>query len=209
MLVGALGDTMSSTISPRTDAHHSAWRTVAGPSLAASGGAAAGGGGGGATAAGGGGGGSGGGGAGGGAGVSRTLSSRMMVLADDSSESGSRRTNGSTRDQVYQARPRPEHMDDSLADSGRSLLKSTLSSVPIDWKRGSSIGAGTFGTVYRGLNVATGELFAVKSISAAGPDGDISDSLIALEKEVNVMRYMERHDNIVQYLGTEREGRNL
>ena len=72
------------------------------------------------------------------------------------------------------------------------------------WKRGLLLGAGTFGKVYRGLNVLTGELFAVKQIPSQGPCGDLSQGLDTLAREVDLMREL-RHENIVRYLGTERE----
>jgi len=70
------------------------------------------------------------------------------------------------------------------------------------------LGAGTFGKVYRGLNVLTGELFAVKEIPAMGPCGDLSSGLDTLAREVDLMKAL-RHENIVRYLGTEREDGTL
>ena len=92
----------------------------------------------------------------------------------------------------------------SLAETGTLLLQSTISKFPMFWKRGLLLGAGTFGKVYRGLNVLTGELFAVKQIPSQGPCGDLSQGLDTLAREVDLMREL-RHENIVRYLGTERE----
>ena len=85
-----------------------------------------------------------------------------------------------------------------------TAAQSTISKFPMFWKRGLLLGAGTFGKVYRGLNVLTGELFAVKQIPSQGPCGDLSQGLDTLAREVDLMREL-RHENIVRYLGTERE----
>lgn len=76
---------------------------------------------------------------------------------------------------------------------------------PIRWKRGPSIGEGTFGKVYKGLNEKTGELLAVKQLCITdGTDDDVR----LLRKEISVMWELN-HINIVRYLGTAQSERYL
>ncbi|XP_043705141.1 uncharacterized protein LOC122654952 [Telopea speciosissima] len=67
------------------------------------------------------------------------------------------------------------------------------------WQRGHVLGSGSFGTVYEAFT-DDGFFFAVKEISLVdqGPQ-----SIHQLEQEIALLREFE-HDNIVQYLGTDR-----
>lgn len=77
------------------------------------------------------------------------------------------------------------------------------------WMKGQLIGKGTFGRVYLGMNITTGELIAVKQVEvnakAAGSDKDkIKDLVKSLDQEIDTMQHLD-HPNIVQYLGCERK----
>eukprot|EP00667_Euglena_gracilis_P000200 EG_transcript_200 len=72
------------------------------------------------------------------------------------------------------------------------------------WRQGEKLGEGAFGTVYQALNKATGRLMAVKTISTRNGVGDTSK----YEMEIEVLQKYS-HPNIVQYLGVQRENRNL
>ena len=77
------------------------------------------------------------------------------------------------------------------------------------WMKGSLIGKGTFGRVYLGMNITTGEPLAVKQVEvnkrAAGQDKDkIKEMVKALDQEIDTMQHLD-HVNIVQYLGCERK----
>jgi hypothetical protein len=77
------------------------------------------------------------------------------------------------------------------------------------WVKGQLIGKGTFGRVYLGMNLTTGELLAVKQVEvnpkAAGSDKDKMRELVkALDIEIDTMQHLD-HPNIVQYLGCERK----
>ena len=95
--------------------------------------------------------------------------------------------------------------------SSSSAVLSSLSSVSssteqqIKWQCGEQIGRGAYGTVYLGLDIASGELMAVKQIDSSEVSGR---ELAALEHEVSVLRNLH-HENIVQYLGTQRTGSTL
>jgi hypothetical protein len=75
----------------------------------------------------------------------------------------------------------------------------------IPWVKGESIGQGTFGRVYRGLNESTGELLAVKQIYLV--DGSEKE-VESLRGEIRLMKSLS-HKNIVRYLGTSVSDRYL
>ena len=77
------------------------------------------------------------------------------------------------------------------------------------WLKGQLIGKGTFGKVYLGFNTTTAELMAVKQVEVdarrAGSDKDKIKAMVkALDQEIDTMQNLE-HENIVAYLGCERE----
>ncbi|KAF2011611.1 hypothetical protein BU24DRAFT_398259 [Aaosphaeria arxii CBS 175.79] len=77
------------------------------------------------------------------------------------------------------------------------------------WMKGQLIGKGTFGRVYLGMNITTGELIAVKQVEvnpkAAGSDKEkIKELVKSLDQEIDTMQHLD-HPNIVQYLGCERK----
>lgn len=73
------------------------------------------------------------------------------------------------------------------------------------WIKGELIGRGSFGSVYLALNVTTGEMLAVKQVVLSKIATNL-DGINALHKEVETMKDLD-HENIVQYLGFERQGR--
>jgi mitogen-activated protein kinase kinase kinase len=77
------------------------------------------------------------------------------------------------------------------------------------WMKGQLIGKGTFGRVYLGMNMTTGELIAVKQVEvnakAAGQDKEkIKEMVRALDIEIETMQHLD-HPNVVSYLGCERK----
>lgn len=83
--------------------------------------------------------------------------------------------------------------------------------APIRWTKGELIGAGAYGRVFLGLNQVTGRLMAVKQVQT--PDDEscrsrVAEHVKALEEEVRMLKQL-KHPNIVQYLGTERNGDTL
>ncbi len=78
------------------------------------------------------------------------------------------------------------------------------------------------GKVYLGLNLDTGHLMAVKQVpisavaasagagggAGAGGSGEPAESIIALEHELGILQNL-KHENVVQYLGTERTANHL
>ncbi|KDO39277.1 hypothetical protein CISIN_1g0113262mg, partial [Citrus sinensis] len=75
------------------------------------------------------------------------------------------------------------------------------------WQKGELLGSGSYGFVYEGLT-DDGFFFAVKEVSLQdeGPRG--KQSILQLEQEISLLGQFE-HDNIVQYLGTDRDEKRL
>lgn len=69
------------------------------------------------------------------------------------------------------------------------------------WIKGELIGRGSFGDVYLGFNVTTGEMLAVKQVTYMRNN---KEAIEALNKEIETMKDLN-HVNIVQYLGCEQQ----
>lgn len=74
------------------------------------------------------------------------------------------------------------------------------------WVQGSRIGAGSFGTVYLGVNPMTGELMAVKRVPVSSEKASDKKQDLAktLNHEVSLLKELN-HENIVQYFGLSSE----
>ena len=106
----------------------------------------------------------------------------------------------------------------NMVKPGRGSRVSLIEAVPKDLPpgtnsfqigRGQMIGKGSYGKVYLGINLTTGDLLAVKQVEvnqkAAGQDKDkMKEMVAALDQEIDTMQHLE-HPNIVQYLGCERK----
>ncbi|KAM9896065.1 hypothetical protein OXX69_010793, partial [Metschnikowia pulcherrima] len=73
------------------------------------------------------------------------------------------------------------------------------------WLQGARIGAGSFGTVYLGMNPMSGELMAVKQVpipTGSSKQNEIQRSMItALQREMTLLKELD-HENIVLYYGS-------
>jgi len=85
----------------------------------------------------------------------------------------------------------------------------------IRYMKGALIGKGSFGSVYLALHAVTGELMAVKQVEIPAEDsGDTvaiekkKSMLAALKHEIGLLREL-KHDNIVQYLGSNSDDTHL
>jgi mitogen-activated protein kinase kinase kinase len=81
------------------------------------------------------------------------------------------------------------------------------------YMKGALIGQGSFGSVYLALHAVTGELMAVKQVEGPAGTGGALDAkkntmVEALKHEIELLKEM-KHDNIVQYLGSNTEGTHL
>jgi len=81
--------------------------------------------------------------------------------------------------------------------------------MPRRWTKGDSLGSGSFGCVFLGLNSDTGELFAVKEVAVnKKDDASQRESIEQLEQEVELLSRLQ-HPNIVRYIGIVRESAAL
>ncbi|XP_073276744.1 mitogen-activated protein kinase kinase kinase NPK1-like isoform X2 [Primulina huaijiensis] len=80
----------------------------------------------------------------------------------------------------------------------------------IRWRKGELIGCGGFGRVYMGMNIASGELLAVKEVAIGTNNASkkTQEYIRELEKEIDLLKNLS-HPNIVRYLGTAREEDSL
>jgi len=83
----------------------------------------------------------------------------------------------------------------SQLDAKDGLLRIT------EWRIGSKIGQGSYGSVYKALDTTTGTLFAVKKAAIQANDED-KTYVEKLSDELEIFRYL-RHPNIVSFLGYE------
>lgn len=114
---------------------------------------------------------------------------------------------------IEQVRPRsgrPIHLDPIPQDEIPVLSRHEPHRQPtFKWIKGQLIGKGTFGRVYLGMNITTGEPIAVKQVEvnpkAAGQEKEKMREMVrALDIEIDTMKDLD-HPNIVSYLGCERK----
>jgi len=69
------------------------------------------------------------------------------------------------------------------------------------YKPGKILGQGSFGQVYEAMNMATGEMVAIKRIELrAGNEARMQQIIDAADQEIGMMRIL-RHPNVVSVLG--------
>lgn len=89
-------------------------------------------------------------------------------------------------------------------------IESISEEGPKNWIQGARIGAGSFGTVYLGMNALTGELMAVKQIPLpnANTSQDVEKSMIEQQREMTLLKQLN-HENIVRYYGSSTDETSL
>ncbi|GMH31343.1 hypothetical protein Nepgr_033186 [Nepenthes gracilis] len=75
------------------------------------------------------------------------------------------------------------------------------------WVKGELLGQGSFGKVYKAF-ASDGSFFAVKEVSLLDKGSQGKQSIFQLEQEIELLSQF-RHDNIVQYLGTDKDESKL
>lgn len=70
------------------------------------------------------------------------------------------------------------------------------------WRCGSKIGQGSYGCVYKGLEISAGVIFAVKKAVLRENDDEDHKFVEKLSDELEIFRHL-RHPNIVSFLGYE------
>ncbi|KAI7850692.1 kinase-like domain-containing protein [Circinella umbellata] len=78
------------------------------------------------------------------------------------------------------------------------LLKSKDGLTRAQYQLGNCIGKGQFGSVYRALDMSTGETVAVKRIQL--DDAELDKEIMVNVKEVSLLKTLG-HSNVIQYLG--------
>ena len=84
----------------------------------------------------------------------------------------------------------------------------------LKYMKGAMIGQGSFGTVFLALHAVTAELMAVKQVEmpsnsgTAAADAKKNHMVEALKQEISLLREL-KHENIVQYLGSNSDEKNL
>ncbi|KAF8316810.1 kinase-like protein [Clavulina sp. PMI_390] len=118
----------------------------------------------------------------------------------------------STNDVKFGRRGRFESMVDvsTTANGGvggletavrRTLIVKEAGQPAVQYQLGNCIGRGQFGSVYRALNMTTGQVVAVKQIRLAGlPEPEVTQ----LMQEVELMKRLD-HPSIVKYEGMSRD----
>jgi len=84
-----------------------------------------------------------------------------------------------------------------------SPTRLALDTKTLRWRRGKVLGQGAYGTVHMGIDEATRELLAVKSIAFNPTDRDVKYKVTLLQREIAVMRAIE-HPNLVKFYGAEK-----
>ncbi|KAK7260370.1 hypothetical protein RIF29_26361 [Crotalaria pallida] len=75
------------------------------------------------------------------------------------------------------------------------------------WQKGDVLGKGSFGTVYEGFT-DDGFFFAIKEVSLLDDGNHGKQSIFQLQQEISLLSQFE-HENIVQYLGTDKDKSTL
>jgi Protein kinase domain len=99
-------------------------------------------------------------------------------------------------------RKQPASSSQDSTKSHSTVFRREGSVKPGKWKLGAKIGAGAFGVVHIGMNTCTGTLMAVKSVKME------ANSMKDAEREIELLKSLH-HENIVRYLGAERDAKYL
>ncbi|KAI9173086.1 Suppressor of Sensor Kinase (SLN1) [Blastocladiella emersonii ATCC 22665] len=92
-------------------------------------------------------------------------------------------------------------LDSAVSERSLASLSSSASSISIRWQHGRFLGGGTYGSVYMGIDLTSGELLAVKEIRIQ----DTANFATLKQMVADEMQVMEQlsHPNVVQYYGIE------
>ncbi|GMH00288.1 hypothetical protein Nepgr_002127 [Nepenthes gracilis] len=99
------------------------------------------------------------------------------------------------------------HDDDSSSTTTDVSPNGRLRVNITNWEKGRVLGQGSFGKVYEAIS-SEGFFFAVKEVSLIEQGSQGKQSILQLEQEIELLSQFE-HENIVKYLGTDKEESKL
>jgi mitogen-activated protein kinase kinase kinase len=139
----------------------------------------------------------------------------MHSYYDDarSSVANSSISSGNEGDSLNKRLSQIVHEDSEESDEELNEYLETDSWDNIKYMKGALIGQGSFGSVYLALHAVTGELMAVKQVEMPTDTGTQLDAkkkmmIEALKHEIGLLREL-KHENIVQYLGSNSDDTHL
>lgn len=94
-----------------------------------------------------------------------------------------------------------------LPSSSTTGIAHTPDGFEVLWKKGDLLGTGSFGKVFAGINLTSGERMAVKEVHFTD-DKRSRQQAKALQREVQILSSLQ-HVNVVRYIGTEMSGHTL
>ncbi|KAL5489902.1 STE11 [Sanghuangporus weigelae] len=135
------------------------------------------------------------------------------MLMDEDEEGDEMGSDVDDEDTLDEEEEDEEDEEATLANEDEDApVKSTRGKRGAKWIRGALIGAGSFGSVYLGMDAMNGLLMAVKQVelpTGSGPNEQRKKSMLeALEHEIDLLRELQ-HENIVQYLDSSSDDKHL
>ncbi|WRT65025.1 uncharacterized protein IL334_001966 [Kwoniella shivajii] len=132
---------------------------------------------------------------------------------DDESDATETETETETEDEsTEEDETESESEEDEGENEHGKAFTSTGSKRIIKWIKGALIGAGSFGSVYLGMDAHSGLLMAVKQVelpTGSARNEDRKQSMVsALEREIELLKELQ-HENIVQYLDSSADDNHL
>ncbi len=86
-----------------------------------------------------------------------------------------------------------------MKGDAKGITGSSARKSEIIWQKGEVIGSGSFGQVYGGMDLSTGDRIAVKEVNLGQSKKDM-DQAHALQMEIEILSELD-HPNIIKYLG--------
>ncbi|KAK6461760.1 kinase-like domain-containing protein [Scheffersomyces coipomensis] len=150
--------------------------------------------------------------------TSSVFKNAKISVATSFADNGNNNNNRYSRIELLSVDSDSDDTDDVIGEYGDDddVLSHGLGSlsgdVPKHWLKGARIGAGSFGTVYLGMNSFTGEVMAVKQVPLPkSNNGDSEEQQRLIQEQQREMSLLKElnHENIVRYFGASTDEENL
>ncbi|KAJ2743121.1 ATP binding [Coemansia sp. BCRC 34301] len=141
--------------------------------------------------------------------AAREVEESEQQPAEEDADGGAGGTFGASTEALPdKVKPADKRQSVGRAGSAASRSKSKKKT----WIKGAPIASGSFGSVYFGMNTRTGAIMAVKEVELPKP-GSVSMKrnqrmADALRHELDLLKGLD-HRNVVKYLGTDMDERNI